>query len=73
MPAYPYLFDIKRRAEPGDVVVSIPAQYAPKDGVVVAKREALDLTAYLVGLDRTVPVPPKALRDDGYAAQEKAQ
>lgn len=73
MPAYPYLFEIKQRAEPGDIVVNVPAPYAPQNGVVVAKREALDLTAYLVGLDRTMPVPPKALRDDGYAAQEKAQ
>ncbi len=58
MPAYPFLFDVKDAAAPGDVVVDVPAPYGPQEGVVVAKRAALDLAAYLMGLDRTYPVGP---------------
>lgn len=68
MPAYPYLFDIKPEAAPGDTVVVLPPGHAPADGsVVVARPEALDLTAYLLSLDRSYPAPDDALRDDGYA------
>lgn len=67
MPAYPYLFERKSRAEPGDVVVSLPVEHRPANGVVVAKPAALDLVAYLQGLDHTHPAPPRAVRDDGYS------
>lgn len=66
MPGYPYLFDVKPEAAPGDTVVALPARHAP-DGVVVPKAEALDLVAYLLSLDRTYPAPVDGLRDDGYA------
>ena len=55
MPAYPYLFEIKDAAEPGDKVVALPPEFAPVQGVVVATREAQDLVAYLLALDRTFP------------------
>lgn len=67
MPAYPYLFEHKERPAPGDVVVVLPAKHALKKGVIVAKREALDLVAYLQSLDRTFPAPSRAVRDDGYS------
>ncbi|MEG8219284.1 cbb3-type cytochrome c oxidase subunit II [Sphingomonas sp. HH69] len=67
MPGYPYLFELKARAAPGDVVISLPSQYRPDTGVVVARPEALDLVAYLQGLDHSYPVPPMAVRDDGYS------
>ncbi len=67
MPAYPYLFERKDRAEPGDVVVILPADRAPEKGVIVAKSQALDLVAYLQALDRTFPAPARAIRDDGYS------
>ena len=70
MPAYPFLFEEKDAAAPGDVVVALPSEYAPRSGVVIAKQEALDLTAYLQSLDRTYPAPANALRDDGYNRQE---
>lgn len=68
MPSYPYMFDIKDKAEPGDKVVSLPPGYAPLDKIVVAKPEALDLTQYLLSLNRTYPIeavpnerhPPKS-------------
>ena len=44
MPAFPFLFEIKPKAEPGDRVVSLPPGFAPASGVVVAKPEALDHT-----------------------------
>jgi cytochrome c oxidase cbb3-type subunit 2 len=69
MPAYPYLFERKDRAEPGDIVVALPAKYAPKKGVIVAKTEALELVAYLQSLDRTFPAPAGAVRDDGYSEE----
>lgn len=56
MPAYPYLFDIKDAAEPGDRVVNLPPGYNPAGKIVVAKPEVLDMVAYLQGLDHTYPV-----------------
>lgn len=56
MPAYPYLFDIKDAAEPGDRVVTLPPGYNPAGKIVVAKPEVLDMVAYLQGLDHTYPV-----------------
>jgi len=56
MPAYPYLFDIKDAAEPGDRVVTLPPGYNPAGKIVVAKPEVLDMVTYLQGLDHTYPV-----------------
>lgn len=55
MPSYPYLFDIKDKAENGDKVVTLPPGVAPAGKVVVAKPEALDMVQYLLGLDHTYP------------------
>ncbi|WP_018991321.1 cbb3-type cytochrome c oxidase subunit II [Aromatoleum toluclasticum] len=55
MPAYPFLFEVKKEAAPGDKVVALPPQFAPAGGVVVATQEAQDLVAYLLSLDRTFP------------------
>lgn len=70
MPSYPFLFEEKEVAEPDDVVVSLPSGFGPTSGVIVAKQEALDLTVYLLSLDRTYPAPADALRDDGYRRAE---
>jgi cytochrome c oxidase cbb3-type subunit 2 len=71
MPSYPFLFDVKPKAEAGDTVVTVPEAYAPREGVVVAKQDALDLVAYLKSLDRTYVAPPDALRDDGYQRKDQ--
>lgn len=55
MPAYPYLFEVRKQAEPGDKVVALPPQFAPAGGVVVATQDAQDLVSYLLALDRTFP------------------
>jgi len=56
MPAYPWLFAAKDRAEPGDVVVAVPAGDAPPGKVVVATQSAQDLVAYLQAL-KQAPLP----------------
>ena len=69
MPAYPYLFETKAAAEPGDEVVKLPPGHGPAQGVVVARPEALDLVKYLQGLDHTYPVlPPPPRSAAGLAA-----
>jgi cytochrome c oxidase cbb3-type subunit II len=55
MPSFPYLFEVKPKAEPGDRVVTLPPSFAPH-GVVVARPAALDLVSYLVSLDHTYPL-----------------
>jgi len=55
MPAFPFLFEIKHQAEPGDRVVNLPQGFAPATGVVVATPAALDLVSYLLSLDHTYP------------------
>lgn len=70
MPAYPYLFEIKKQPEPGDVVISLPEDHAPDDGVVVASKDALDLVTYLLALDRTMPPADDSVRDYGYESRE---
>jgi cytochrome c oxidase cbb3-type subunit II len=59
MPAYPYLFEVKKGvALPGDVALTLPPGVAKTGEVVVAKPEALALVSYLVSLDRTYPALP---------------
>src|SRR5690606_23778021 len=57
MPAYPFLFEAKPAAEPGDRVVHLPPGAGPPEGVVVARPEVRDLVAYLQALDHTYPAP----------------
>ena len=56
MPAYPFLFKVAPHPGPNDKVVSLPPQFAPTAGAIVATEEALDLVAYLTSLDHTYPV-----------------
>ena len=60
MPAYPWLFVVKDRAAPGDVVVQVPPGYAPAGKVVVATRAEQDLVAYLASLQQhALPGPAR--------------
>lgn len=56
MPSYPYLFEVKVKAEKDDVVVNLPQPHAPFGKVVVARPQAVDLVKYLQSLDRSYPV-----------------
>ena len=54
MPAYPWLFEIKNKLGKGDVKVSVTDEFMRgKQGVVIAKKEALQLVAYLQSLKQT--------------------
>ena len=55
MPAYRFLFRVVDEPREDQHVVKIPEPYGPDSGVVVATREALELTSYLLSLDRTYP------------------
>jgi cytochrome c oxidase cbb3-type subunit 2 len=58
MPAYPFLFRKVDHLRPGDKEVQLPPPYALGQGRhVVASQDALDLAAYLTGLDHTYPTP----------------
>jgi cytochrome c oxidase cbb3-type subunit 2 len=72
MPSYPYLFQSKKVAAAGDVVVKLPPAYQRPGEVVVASKEALALVAYLQSLNRTYPADQggKRIRDEGYALSQ---
>lgn len=54
MPAFPYLFEVRKgQAKAGETVVNLPAPWAPAGAVVIAKPEALALVDYLLSLDHT--------------------
>jgi cytochrome c oxidase cbb3-type subunit II len=69
MPSYRYLFEVKSRLAPGDIAVWLPDGQHPAGGTVVASRDAQDLVAYLLSLDRSYPAPVDGVRDDGFAEQ----
>ena len=57
MPSYEWLFEIKENPSEKDFVVSMPAQFLyGRTGKVVAKKEALQLVAYLESL-KQAPLP----------------
>lgn len=67
MPAYPFLFELKDKAEEGDKIVVLPPEHAPEGKVVVAKKRALNLVDYLLSLDHTyepIPVNQKEIWND---------
>ena len=70
MPAYPFLFEHKHVAAPGDRVITLPPPYASKTGVVVAKPEALALVAYLKALQRDYPSNQLPFRSPRKTAEE---
>lgn len=54
MPAYSWLFTIKKEPSASDVIVNVPAPYLyGKEGKVVATKDALYLVAYLQSLKQT--------------------
>lgn len=60
MPSYSWYFQVKDKADPGDVIVQVPAAFAPKGKVVVATPDALALVAYLQSLKQ----PPLEMSHD---------
>lgn len=57
MPAYPWLFEVKDEVGKNEVEVSVPAEFRKGvNGKIIARKEALDLVAYLQSLRQT-PLP----------------
>jgi cytochrome c oxidase cbb3-type subunit II len=57
MPSYKWLFEMKLKPSKTDVVVSMPPEFLNgKPGKLVAKKEALQLVAYILSLKQT-PLP----------------
>ncbi len=74
MPAYPWMFTIKKEPAKGDVVVNVPAEYLRrKQGKVVAGKEALYLVAYLQSLKQTKLPDGNPVPEFLYKREEKKQ
>lgn len=73
MPAYPWLFEIKDELAEDDVEVIVPDAFRKGiNGKIVAKKEALNLVAYLQSLKQT-PLPDgKTPMEFLYKKEEKA-
>lgn len=73
MPAYPWLFEIKKKLTEGDVEVIVPDEYRKGiTGKIIAKKDALNLVAYLQSLKQT-PLPDgKTPPEFLYKKEEKA-
>jgi cytochrome c oxidase cbb3-type subunit 2 len=59
MPRYTWLFIVKPKTNPSDVVIPVPTGFGPTRGTIVATRNAQDLVAYLESL-KQVPLKTKA-------------
>jgi cytochrome c oxidase cbb3-type subunit II len=71
MPAYPFLFEVKEQVALGDVEVSVPDEYRPAAGKIVATPEALQLVAYLQALKQAALADPAAAPAFLYKRDEK--
>lgn len=56
MPAYPWLFEWKESQTEGDKVVNVPEAFAKGSRTLIARKEALQLVAYLQSL-KQIPLP----------------
>jgi cytochrome c oxidase cbb3-type subunit 2 len=56
MPPFPWLFEEKLSAGPGEIPLVIPDSVAPRGKVVVPTAEGTALLAYLLSLNHTYPV-----------------
>lgn len=73
MPAYPWLFSIKKQPAKGDVIVNVPAAYLNgKEGKVVATKDALYLIAYLQSL-KQIKLPGGTLSPDFLYKRDQQQ
>jgi cytochrome c oxidase cbb3-type subunit 2 len=74
MPAYSWMFTIKKEPAKGDVIVSVPIEYLDgNQGKVVAAKEAIYLVAYLQSLKQTKLPDGSPTPDFLYKKEEKKQ
>jgi cytochrome c oxidase cbb3-type subunit 2 len=64
MPPFPWLFEEKLSAGPGEIPLVIPDSLAPRGKVVVPTAEGKALVAYLLSLNHTYPVSQTAAIHD---------
>ncbi|RTY87990.1 cytochrome c [Flavobacterium sp. GT3R68] len=73
MPSYKWMFEMKDNPSKDDVVVSMPAEFLEgKTGKLVAKKEALQLVAYIQSLKQT-PLPEGTLPQEFLYKKEAPQ
>jgi cytochrome c oxidase cbb3-type subunit II len=73
MPSYPWLFEIKDKADEGDKVVNVPVSLLRNvTDVVVANEEALQLVVYLQSLKQT-PLPTGIAPEEFLYKKEKVE
>jgi cytochrome c oxidase cbb3-type subunit 2 len=73
MPAYPWMFTLKKEPAQGDVIVNVPVEYLNgKQGKVVANKEALYLVAYLQAL-KQVKLPDGSMPAEFLYKKEKEE
>ena len=74
MPAYSWMFTIKKEPAKGDVVVNVPAEYLRgKEGKIVAGKDALYLVAYLQSLKQIKLPEDNPVPEFLYKREEKKQ
>lgn len=74
MPAYPWMFTVKKEPAKTDMIVSVPPEYLQgKNGKVVARKEALYLVAYLQSLKQTKLPDGNPAPEFLYKREEKNQ
>ena len=72
MPAYPWMFTIKKEPSATDVIVNVPVEYLnQKEGKVVANKEALYLVAYLQALKQVKLPDGRSSPEFLYKKEEK--
>lgn len=72
MPAYPWLFDVKREAGKDEVEVIVPDEFRKGiNGKIIATKEALNLVAYLQSLKQTSLPDGKTPMEFLYKKEEK--
>jgi cytochrome c oxidase cbb3-type subunit 2 len=64
MPPFPWLFEEKLTAGPGESVLPLPDSIAPEGNVVVPTPEGRALIAYLLSLNHTYPVSQVVAADE---------
>jgi cytochrome c oxidase cbb3-type subunit II len=73
MPAYPWLFDIKKVTNKEDVIVNLPEPYSNQiEGQIVASQKALYLVAYLQSLKQVALPSGSNSQEFLYKKEEKS-
>lgn len=70
MPSYPWLFEVKANPGSDETVVSMPEDYGPEEGQVIATEEAEALVAYLQSLKQAPMDAPSSSASNKETSKE---